>query len=494
MRPWFLPARVSRGLPARAAEATQAQVAASGASLTSLGVDPIDGERGWKPFGKAGREVPEWTREKAVTHSVAAFRINPMARAIIDTYTSFSVGDSGVTYQVSNPDVERVVEEFWTDPKNKVGDLQEAWLRSALIQGEDLTELMVAELSGVVRFCPIDPSHIRSVGLDSGNPLWPKEIEFAPNVLSGGGDRRSVVTFNDATQLREGQLLFWTPFKTLLTDVRSMPFLAPVLDHLDAYDMVIANLIDRTALARYLVWDVTVKGDDDDVANFVKKRGGLHTPTSGAVEVHNDSVTWEPQFAPSGASEDSVAAGSVLTALSAGAGLAKTWLAEPDGANRATSLSMAEPVRRRVRGVQKLWLGYQTELTRFRVDQAVAAKLLAAKVKSLDAKTGKEYEIRASQSVKVTGPEVAAADAEITAKTLLNLGTGLEKFIKAGLMSKEAAAIAARKAWEQFMGVPWRPELSGPDADPDAIAEEVDKADEKAEKSGTGRPPLRAVI
>jgi hypothetical protein len=77
------------------------------------------------------------------------------------------------------------------------------------------------------------------------------------------------VQINDDTGLREGQAMFWAPWRTLDTDVRGMPFLTPVLDWLDSYDTVLSNLIDRTALARYMVWDVTVAGGQDKVDEFV---------------------------------------------------------------------------------------------------------------------------------------------------------------------------------------------------------------------------------
>jgi hypothetical protein len=331
--------------------------------------------------------------------------------------------------------------------------------------------MLVGQRSGVVRFSPIDPSIIGAVTLVNGNPLWVDSVVFR-RADTQEDESLSIVDVDDATGLRTGQAMFWTPFKALITDRRGMPFLGPVLDWLDAYDNVLGNLIDRTALARYLVWDVTVQGSQDDVDTFVKNRGGVHVPRSGSIEVHNQAVSWEPKTAPTGALEDSEAAKSVLTLTAAGSGLSKTWLSEPDGSNRATSLTMAEPVRRRVSGVQKTWLGYQTELTRFVVDQAV--KRLPATVEAVDPKTGETFEIKAAQSVTITGPEVAAADAQITAQVIMNLGEGLDKLVSIGAMTKEAAAMAARKAWEDFVGVPYRAELDKPDANPDDLASHID--------------------
>ena len=455
-------------------EASPEQVAATGAGPGGWGRDPIDADDGYRPAGSAGRQVPAWTLEKARTYSVAAYRSNPMARAIVDTYTSFAVGDHGVSYQCTNPEVRAVVEEFWTDPRNNVARLQELWLRDHMLTGESVLELMSGPVSGVVRFSPIDPAAVEDVSLHRGNPLWPAELL----VRVGASDAEvfTVAGVDDATGLRDGQVQFWSSWKALMTDRRGFPFLGPVLDWLDAYDNVLSNLIDRTALARHLVYDVTVTGSDTDVKKYVADRGGTALPRSGSMEVHNEAVVIKPMTVQTGAEEDSVAAKSVLTLTAAGSGLSKVWLAEPEDANRATALTMAEPVRRRVGGVQQMWLANQTELVRFVVDRAVAAKRLRPTVTAADPRTGKEFEVPAAQCVIVTGPEVAAADAQFTAAVLLNLSTGLEQMVASGVLSREAAKVAAKKAWEQYVGVPYTSDLDSPDANPDDVATAVDDA------------------
>lgn len=462
----------------RATEATPEQLVATGA-IGAYGQDPVDGDVGYRPAGGGRREVPYWTTERARAYSVAAYRANPMAKAIIDTYTSFCVGDSGVSFQATNPQVRAVVDTFWSDPRNRVGAMQELFLRDHLLMGETLLEMLVGQTGGMVRFSPIDTSIVTDVTLVAGNPLWPDRV-WVRNGDVGESRGYIVVAVDDVTGLRAGEAQWWTSNRALLTDRRGYPFLGPILDWLDAYDTVISNMIDRTTLARYMVWDVTVDGDQQAVDQFLADRGGRGVPPSGSVEVHNKNVTWEPKTAETGAKEDSEAAGSVLTLIAGGTGLAKTWLAEPDGANRATSLSMAEPVRRRVAGVQKMWLDHQTELVRFAVDRAVAAKRLPATVQATDPKTGTTYEIPAAQSVMVTGPEVAAADAQITAQVLLNLSTGLQNLVDVGALSPEGARVAARKAWEDYVGVPYTHDLDSPEANPDDIATAVDDAAEKA--------------
>jgi hypothetical protein len=456
---------------------TTDQLVATGAVGGWGGVDPVDGDVGWRAAGSRSlREVPWWTAEKARIYAVNAYRANPMARGVIDTFTSFCVGDAGVTYTVTNPEVARVVDEFWTDPKNLLGQRQSLHLRSHLVMGESLWQMMVGPYSGVVRYCPVDVGRIGRIDVESGNPLWPSRAWLDVSVGSDGGSPLDIVQVDDMTGLRTGEAIYWASFKALDTDIRGYSFLAPILDQLDSYDTVLSNLVDRTALARYMVWDVTIQGGQPEVDAYVAQRGGLHVPPSGAVEVHNDAVTWEAKTVSTGAEQDSVAAQSVLTQIAGGSGLSKHWLAEPEGANRATSHTMAEPVRRRVAGVQQLWIGYQTELIRYAVDRAVEADRLPRMVEATDPKTGQSMELPAAMTVSVQGPEIAAADAQITAQVLLNISTALEAMVQAGVLSPEASKVAAKKAWQDYMGIPYTADLDSPEANADDIATAVDGA------------------
>lgn len=455
----------------RASESTPAQVAAAGAG-GGWGSDPIDGDSGYRLANGGGpREQPWYTTERARIFSVTAYRSNPMARAIIDTYTSFAVGDTGVKIQCEQPQVLAVAEAWWNDPKNQLGALQPLLCRDWMLQGELVWELMVGELTGVVRYSPIDPGRVQRVNLDRGNPLWHKDLE-----LSGHDEPWPIVSVDDMTGLRTGRIAFFPSWRALITDRRGTPFLTPVIDDLTAYAQVLSNLVDRTALARYVAFDVEIEGDQSDIDAWVSSRGGKHLPPSGSIEVHNQGVKWNPMKVDTGSFEDTNTAGSVLTNVAGGAGLAKTWLAEPEGANRATSISMAEPVRRRVNGVQQDWLvGIMTECARFAVDQAVKAGRLPSKIATKD-EAGNEVMLPPSQLVRVVGPEIAAADASFNAQVLLNLSTGLDNLVKADVLSKPAAALAAKKAWEQFVGTPMPKGLALTDANADAIANELDGA------------------
>jgi len=89
--------------------------------------------------------------------------------------------------------------------------------------------------------------------------------------------------------------------------------------------------------------------------------------------------------------------------------------------------------------------------------------------------------------VTVTGPQVAAADAKIMAEVMHKLTLSIKE---AGpVLSPEAGAELIKKAWEDFMGTPWRPEL-------DAALDKGDTETAAAivEDSGEETAPARQLL
>lgn len=455
-------------------EALADSLAASGAAGTSYSGGTNE-DAGWRRLGQGARDVPSWSLEKARTFSIHAYRVNPMARAIIDTYSSFVTGDSGLRPQCTDSRVRGTIDRFWRDPRNNLGSnaTQELLLRTHMLMGESAYNMLVAP-NGNTRFSPVDTTVVEGVELDHGNPLWPKTLVIREDVGTTAG--YSIVNYDDVSGLSDGEMFFWPDWRALSWDTRGYPFLAPVIDWLDAYDRTIWNLIDRTAIARYLVFDVEIQGGQTEIDNWIKARGGSQPPPSGSMEIHNQNVKMTPTTANVGAFEDKQTVGMAMTNIAAGAGLSKTWLAEPEDANRATSLTMAEPVRRRVRGVQGLWLAHMTDMARFAVDRAVAAQKLPRQVSIEDA-TGNTIKVPSCQVVSIVGPEIAATDAQVNATILMSLSQALAQ-MPPDVMSRDAMQVAARKAWEDYVGVPYDPALDKK-ADPDQLADYIGNQDPK---------------
>src|SRR6185369_1549600 len=185
----------------RVVEATPQQVVMSGGGIGLYGNDPIDNDIGYtRAGGNFRRDVPPWTRETARDYAVTSYRMNPMCTAILDTFTAFCVGDSGVSPTTTDPKVREVVDEFWNDPYNRLGQIQEVMLRSQMLLGEKVLEIMEGPSSGVLRFCPVEPAAIINVSAYKGNPLWLDKLTLPPTRTSNGENEvLDIVRVNDET-------------------------------------------------------------------------------------------------------------------------------------------------------------------------------------------------------------------------------------------------------------------------------------------------------
>jgi hypothetical protein len=147
----------------------------------------------------------------------------------------------------------------------------------------------------------------------------------------------------------------------------------------------------------------------------------------------------------------------LLTNVAGGSGLAKPWLAETEGSNRASSVSMAEPVRRRVQSVQRSWQAFMTTVCRFVVDEAVRSGRLP-RFQTLPGVAGEPARtVPTWRTVRVEMPEIAATDAQINATILSSLAVAVPQMVGAGLLGPEAGRRMLEHAWSDYMGQPWRP-------------------------------------
>jgi hypothetical protein len=113
-------------------------------------------------------------------------------------------------------------------------------------------------------------------------------------------------------------------------------------------------------------------------------------------------------------------------------------------------------VRRRIGGVQRLWLMYMREICRYVVDQAVRTNQLPRYVTVADETGTGTISVPAWQTVRVVGPEIAGTDAQINATIVSNMAASLSTLVGAGLLGPEAARRMVEKAWADYMGTPWR--------------------------------------
>ncbi len=94
-----------------------------------------------------------------------AYNANPLAFAIIEITTSFVMG-KGVTVAATEPEVQRVLMDFWHDPDNHMETRVYALCTELSLYGEQFIRFFVNRFDGRVKIRQIDPSLIDQIETD----------------------------------------------------------------------------------------------------------------------------------------------------------------------------------------------------------------------------------------------------------------------------------------------------------------------------------------
>src|SRR5258707_9271189 len=225
-----------------------------------------------------------------------AYNANPLAFAIIEITTSFVLG-KGVTVAANQPEVQRVLLDFWNDPANHMETRVYALCTELALYGEQFIRFFVNPYSGRVKIRQIDPSiideietdpedietvlrfHRRAVGPSSTQPGDPAPI--APGTQQN---------FEGEWFLADQEMLQFTINK-VSNAKRGKSDLATLLPWLRRYK---DWLTDRVRINKYktaFLWDVSVTGADPKTLQR-KKMEYAYPPDPGQVIIHDDKETW----------------------------------------------------------------------------------------------------------------------------------------------------------------------------------------------------------
>lgn len=276
-----------------------------------------------------------------------AYNANPLAFAVIEITTSFVLG-KGVTVAAHQPEVQRVLMDFWNDPANHMQTRVYALCTELALYGEQFIRFFVNPYNGRVKIRQIDPSIIDEIETD------PDDIEtvlrfhrrpVGPVTVRPGNPAPASV---DALQGAEGEwflagqdMLQFTINK-VSNAKRGKSDLATLLPWLRRYK---DWLTDRVRINKYkgaFLWDVQLTGADRKTIER-KKAEYTYPPEPGTVIIHNESERWsavKPEINAQEVAEDGRA---LKLMVAIGCQLPEHYLADGNNGNRATASEMNLP-------------------------------------------------------------------------------------------------------------------------------------------------------
>lgn len=386
---------------------------------------------GWHSLGQVDRDLIGGRLRRAQNWSVHLYRSNPLAKRVIQLYTSYIAGE-GFGVGARNPEVEACVIEAWTAHRNQIERHHRGYARDWLLFGELFPPVSV-DAAGNMTIGFIDPTTVKSVERDRGNNMVLNRVHVQAGLAEPDVVLEVVrpsLEVGPMLGLLEGQVHVWL-YDRIGASTRGTPMLLPVVDWIDAYDQVLWEGLERMKAMRAHYWDVTVEGGQGEV-DKIETRWGHAAPRSGSTRFHTGAVKVEAVAPQLGGYEDVTSARFLLRHISAGAGVAPHMLADPEDSNRSTAERMAQPVLKGIIDVQAEWRRNTEELLRHVVDQKVAAGRLDAVVQEFDSRgnprldsAGAPIMTPAHDTITITVPDADSSEIKEQAEALGLLATAL---------------------------------------------------------------------
>ncbi|WP_281983167.1 hypothetical protein [Azonexus hydrophilus] len=394
-----------------------------------------DDEEGWRRLtGDTDRDLAPVTLRRSREISAWLWQANLMANRIIELPLAYLLAD-GVKLEVNDPDAQAMLNRFWNDPINSMDLKLEKKVRELALFGEQCYPAFVNDHSGHVRLGYLDPALIETVVTDPDNPEQPIGIVTVKD-KKGGARRYRVIVNGDEDDLFSARTreirdtfddgnAFYFNINGLSSGARGRPDLLASADWLDAYDDFLFGEVDRNRYLRAFVWDVTIKGANEEA---VKQRArDIEAPAPNSVRVHNDSEVWAAVTPDIKSADTSESARLLRNHVLGGATLPEHWYGGGGDVNRSTGESMGDPAFKMMSMRQRTIKYMLEQIARFAIRQWAQANQ-----KAIDFGDGDFLP-------SAVFPEMIARDTTRYAAALQQVIAGAAHAVSNGFISKKLA-------------------------------------------------------
>ena len=389
-----------------------------------------------KLSGDSNRNLSGPTRARMNKIAPYLWQSNMIANRIIELPLAYLLAE-GVKVTNDDEDYQAVIDAFWTHPINNMAIKLEKKVRELSIFGEQFYPAFVNPLSGEVQLSYLDPAHVEEVIYDPRNPEQPVGVktkrmtngrQYIYRVIINGPE--SVFT-KQTQRLREGFNdgdIFYFSINSFCAHGRGNSDLTAQCDFLDLYDDFIFGEGDRAENSRAFVWDVTLKGADQNKVNARAAEIQSNPPRPGSANVHNDSEEWKAESPNLGSGDTEALAKLFRNHMLGGATMPPSWFADGGDVNRANGEAMAEPTFKILAMRQRYIIYMLHEIATFVIRQYYTATMGIEPDRMVETDVFKS---------KVVMPEMTAKDISRYAAALQQVVVAVNLGITQGIMTEE---------------------------------------------------------
>ncbi|MFA5423048.1 MAG: hypothetical protein WC374_04255 [Phycisphaerae bacterium] len=326
----------------------------------------------------------------------------------------------------TDPDVQKIIDRFLNDPENKIARKfpnRAMWLS---ILGEQCWPVEVNQYNGAVRLLYQDPAQIKDVWVNPMNVEQRMQVEMMGSNGRPGAKYaiiRKDYNINSKTYDRlVGECFFFT-INNAPNASRGVSDFMTLVDWIDSLERYGYNYLERAELMLNFVWDITLKGmNEEQIREWLRNNP---PPEPGSQRAHNESVTWEA-ISPDLKATDFKSGFDMGKAFIMGAaGRPESWFGsggkqyqtEADQAGQAPVVDLEER--------QEDLKDILTQVIQFVIDQAVIAQMLSKE--------------KAEVGFTITMPEISKKDLAKFAGVIPQLTTALALAVSNKFIRRETA-------------------------------------------------------
>jgi len=307
-------------------------------------------------YGSSFRDRFSYDRNKILKDALLQWRINPIARRIVELTTSFVIG-KGVEF---SSDGENILLDFWHHELNRIPEQLPAWT-GELSRSGDLFLLFSNTEAGIfVRAFP--PEQIT-------------EIETAEN------DFMQEKKFIYGTDAEKDFYPAYTPNKKQKTFMRHYSInkpvavtfgesdFTPILPWLTLYTDWLEN---RAKLNKYrTAFMFVLRGKFASKAERIARQAEIaaNPPQSGSVLIQDESESWGILSANLDSFDANVDGLAIKRMIATAAGIPMHWLSEPESSTRTTAIAAGTPTFRKLSARQNVVKNIVTDILKIVLTQ-----------------------------------------------------------------------------------------------------------------------------
>jgi hypothetical protein len=427
-------------------------------------------------LSRGTRELTPMQQERSLELAYLLYESNPLGKSIVETPRDFILGDSMTVTSTDPTEARRkeqqaVIDAFWKDPINLMDIKVPMKVMELGLFGEQCWPVEVNPVNGHVRLGYIDPGDIKDIFVDPRNVEkqlavvtymrqedrspeerwfkiiapeddatsdWYGRLQGPSGAMSPTGDPGAAVDYvqwidakgRPQSHMVEGSCFYYS-VNRVSNATRGRTDLLSLIDWVDAYDQLLFGEVDRGLLLKAFIWDVGLEGYNDKQIEDYKKKNPQ--PRPGSVRYHNEKVEWKAVTPDLKAADAASAADLLLSYISTGARLPKTWLNGMMDVNRATAHEIGTPALARLSQRQKLVKHMIFQVISFALDQAEMKGMLKKRPAVRGTQTPREWPIH------VTLPDLKQLNQIVVAQAMNNIVAGVLAAIEGSLIDQELA-------------------------------------------------------